>query len=78
MAINGRTYKRTINEIKQEITLGVYDWGIYVMIENKHPQRKNKTYMARRFKFCKSSPRYEDIVKRIEKFYNLTEKDLKN
>lgn len=77
MKINGRTYKRTTNNIKQEFTLGVYDWGVYVMIENKLPNRSNKQYMARRFKFCKSSPTYEDIVKRIEKFYRLTEKDIR-
>lgn len=77
MKVNGRTYKRSINnKFNQEIVLGQYPWGIYVMIENEAVGHKNKQFLARRFKFTQKETNFEDIVRRIERYYKLTEKDL--
>lgn len=77
MKVNGRTYKRSINnKFNQEIVLGQYPWGIYVMIENEVIGHKNRQFLSRRFKFTKKETHHEDIVRRIERYYNLTEKDL--
>lgn len=76
MKVNGRTYKRNINgKFNQEIVLGQYPWGIYVMIENEAIGHKNKQFLDRRFKFTKKETTHEAIVRRIEKYYRLTEKD---
>ena len=69
---DGKTYKKNCIDVSSTFTLGVYNWGIFVMIEDKYPKMPNSTfYRSRRFKLCKSSPTYDSIVKRIEKYYKL-------
>lgn len=70
--INGKEYKKNCIDVSSTFTLGVYNWGIFVMIEDKYPKMPHsKFYRSRRFKLCKSSPTYDSIVKRIEKYYQL-------
>lgn len=77
MKINGREYKRNVDgKFNQDIVLGMYPWGIYVMIENEAVGHERRQFFDRRFKFTKKETTYEQLVKRIENYYHLTEKDL--
>ena len=66
--------KQINDNIKQEIKFDFCKGGIYVRVENiiKNGDYTNHVpYEFRKFLFCKTSPTYKGIFKRIEKYYKI-------
>lgn len=74
--IQGRTYKKQIGCLTREIHFVVTKYGIRCAIIDTTKNSPRETFKMRNFNFTKKYVTYEDLVKRIESYYRVSEENI--